>query len=209
MKPRLCLFWLFFLLFSCENKQEIGKKTAGNKQTQVQNDSLKNADFEYFCNNYFVPAVNSDDENALENLINPDLGLFLAYKPTAFPVVNRFSSFSDLLSAQPDFFLLVNKFPKVKKGGLPAFVNCEFFSQEGAFFEKISLQKNIEERAKVFETDGKTTFSEEEMTIIREADRKTTVRLLLTSSCADFYFAYCQGKWCLTFIDFTRYDCSI
>ena len=101
-----------------------------------QDDFISNSDFEIFYNKYFINAINQKDESKLEALINPELGFFVAYKPTAYPIINRFNSIAELLESNPSFFDPMNKLVLAEKSSPPNFINCDFFSKEGCFFQE-------------------------------------------------------------------------
>jgi hypothetical protein len=211
MKIRLFILKIFFVSFFLNSCGEEDIKTRNEKTTDnvaVLGDTLQNPDFRFFCDNFFIAAVNTHDEYNLERLIHPDLGFYVAYKPTAHAVLNRFDTFSDFLEANPDFLLQMNDFPKAEKGNMPQFVNCDFFSREGAFFEETD-RKNILEATFQSLEEKSAQQTKEEREKLKLLDRQISVRLLVTSSFAEFYFAFEGGRWYLCFIDFTKYDCSL
>lgn len=211
---RFSLFCAILFSVSCSSNKTsddtpIYQSSVANLNTQFNNQLPKTEEkFALFLRDFFIKSAQSGNSTSLEEFIHPDYGIFIVDKPSSFAIINRFTSFEEIINNFPYFANhlqgLSCQTPMASE--LPKF-DCKNFDKQGCFYLKLKDSNTISAKIKKIEFSINETCTKEEKQFAKELDSKIEHIVVMTESFIQLAFAQIDGKWYLVMMDTANYDC--
>ncbi len=145
---------------------------------------------------------------SMEVTLDQKVGIYYLHREGAFTQIHHFSTFAQLLDAYPAVKEIVSDLScQMKTESLPLF-DCDGFSKEGCFVDKIEGFTLFSEMYQTLEEYELRKVGNDEVQAAKTAQGMVTHQLTETSNSIALFFGKVDGKWRLIAIDAASFDCS-
>lgn len=153
--------------------------------------------------------LNVSSDNELKEYIHPQLGFYVSHKPAAISIVEHFKDLEEVYEQLPHLETYFKKFngKNPKNEEIPKF-DCEAFSKEGTFYQKIASFDEIEKGIQINEKIIEKVYSKEEKEFAKNNDKKISRIVVLTDDYLEIGFTNIDGKWYMLWFNLAKFDCS-
>ena len=138
----------------------------------------------------------------------PDAGIYYMKRSGAFEKGYHYDNPAQLMEDHPEVKTLLGEMScEMKTAALPLF-DCDGFSKEGCFLDKISDYSRLSEVFKAMDEYDIEKVSPSEISTAQAAEKLITCQLTHTADGIALLFGKVEGKWELIAIDASVFDCS-